>query len=129
MQRSRKKIHERYQGKGAGWSGFPITVPHRTYFRATFLDGKAAPVCSGFGVHLWRLRSRTGAVDVKGGDAGHVGAPGAGTLTLQVFQRLPARVVVTVERADGDHGEMRRDACEEGRNGGSLAAVMADLEQ
>lgn len=68
-------------------------------------------------------------VDVEGGDTKRVGAPSAGALAFELLERFPAGMVIAVEGADGDDGQMRRDACEEGRNGGRLAAVVADFEQ
>ena len=72
---------------------------------------------------------RASTVDVEGGDAEQVGAPGVRAFILQLLQCFPARVAVAVVRADRNRGEMRRNASEERRNGRGLAAVVAGLEQ
>jgi hypothetical protein len=74
-----------------------------------FLNGKAAPSASP-GIALWEIRMRAGTVDIEGGDAEHVGTPGARALVLELVECLPAWVVIAVEGTDGDDGEMRGDA-------------------
>src|ERR1700760_4571131 len=73
------------------------------------------------------MRSRT--VDVEGGDAEQVGAPGSCAFHLELLQCLPARVVVAVEWPDRDDGEMRRHPREERGEGGCFAAMVTHLQQ
>src|ERR1700724_3083901 len=76
-----------------------------------------------------RSGSHAGRVDVESRSSRQVRAPGARPLLLQVFKRLPGRVMVAVEGTNRDNSEARRHARKERRNSRSLAAVMADLEQ
>ena len=50
---------------------------------------------------------RASTVDVEGGDAEQVGAPGVRALILQLLQCFPARVVVAVVRADRNHDDVQ----------------------